>query len=334
MAASDQKIAALLRNLAAGQFDEVSDWDTCYQLVVQVISRRNLPASQYAPESRFGGAEWTDDDFLAIAGEWCAVMLDYGAAGIVGQGRTDRHIANTAKKSIRDFVHDRVKGYPKNDLWKSLKEALNDFESLLNGETIREPRIPDSRFPIQEKEKNSRQRCFSVPEVRDALAIIAQVFPTGWTKLSLFECLVEWTGVGDGKDTSLDVHDEEEGSASSRLADEHRNSNVNSFLMGEADAANLLDRYPETERRIIRGYVIPNKLGLVTLVEASDKLGIPRSTLSDQGNRLWKQLELAEFEETADRDTEWRRGFFSRLLDDSFGNPFADLSTDSLENEQ
>lgn len=334
MTPSDQKIATLLRNLVDDQFDEVTDWDTCYQLVAQVISRGNFPASQYAPDSRYGGTEWTDDDYFAIAGEWCAEMFNHGARKLLGHGLTDRHVANAAKQSIYQFVVDRVKGSPRRDLWDSLKEALKDFETLTYGEPIYERQIPESSFPWQKEERSNRQRCYSAHEVRDALAVVGSLYPTGWTKLSLFNFLVQWSDAGDGNDTSLDIETEDGGSASKNLVDDRSGSKVDSFALGRLDAAGLLAQYSDAECKLLREYVIPNKMGLVVLKDAAKELGIAQSTLSDRAKRLWEQLKAAEFEETAARDSQWKRGFFSEILGESFGIRLDEPSTDSLESDQ
>jgi hypothetical protein len=311
---SDLQVATLMKKLATKQFDEVIDWDTCYQLVAGVIARSNLPASQYAPESRFGGFEWTDDDVLAIAGEWFADMLDHEARLIIGQGRTDRHISNTAKQSIRQFIIDRVEGNPRRDLWESYKKALKDYVALLDGDFIKDRRCPDAHFPRQSESRALRQRYYSVPEVRNALAIIAESFPTGWTKDSLFDCLVEWSGASNDKAVSLDIERESGGTASHDLVDEKRSSHPAVFLLGREDALSLLNSFSESERRIIKEYVFPNQLGMITGKVASIRLGIPESTLHDRGSLLWKRIETTEFGDSEAHDPDWRRGIFFEIL--------------------
>lgn len=331
---SDDEIADLMKRLSEGHFDDQSDWELCYQqclqLVVQTIAQHNLPASQYAPQSRFGGNRWADEDFAAIAHEWCAEMIGDEATAVLGCGLTDRHIANLTKQSIRQFVVDQVKASPKRDLYNSFKEALKENMVLLDGEAREELRIPETPFPKQRKELNSRQRSYSVPEVQEALQIIASQFPSGWTKETLFDCLLKWTGVDDCVGHSLDIESDDGGSAVSSLVDETRTSAPEAFLKGIEAAKAILGKFSNSDCKLIREYLVPNKLGLVILEDAAANLGISKSTLSVRSNRLWEQIKAFEFKEFDARDFEWKRGFFSEILGKSFGIPFDESGTDSL----
>lgn len=324
MGPTDQQIAETVGRLAKGQFYAKLDWPVCYELVRREVTRRSLPARDYAPSSRFGGTDWTVDDFTGLAGDWIVFIRGERARRLVGEGRAAAHVANAARRSIYNLALGQARTTPQRDLWAALREALPVYPSLTTGDASPDPAIPASAFPWQQaKERTARQRAVTTPEVRAALRIVQEQRPTGWSVEGLFNCLSSWAGLTGANEQSLDAMGIWE-----PPTNEARTGAVDSASIGREAARALLRELDEGERTVLRGFVVPNGLGTVGLEQAAASLGMSKSTLHDRAARLKAKLASTEYGKVATMDAAARRAFLDEILRAESGNPAAEPSTE------
>lgn len=320
MRPTDQQIVELLGRLSLGEFDEIADWSMCFKLVRDVIRHRKLPACDYAPTSRYGGVEWTNEDVIEICGEWIVLIRGDRARGLLGQDQTPEHIANTARLSVFHLLLGQKRPSASQDLWAALKEAWQDFKFLATGCPLDIPKTPSTPFPWHHKDvRSTRRRSITVPEVRDALAIIKEQNPSGWSVRAIFNYLRAWSGLARGGDQSLDAHD-----CCELMADESKVGQVDSESIGRDAAAALLRNLDDKECTILRDYIIPNGLGSIGLEEAATALGLSKSTLDDRAKRLKKKLASTEFGEVVTMDSAAKSAFLAKILDRTSGKMSGD----------
>lgn len=279
-------------------------------MVRSEIIRRKLPPSSYAPSSRYGGTEWTTEDYTELADEWITYVRGNRAKQLVGDNRADKHVADSARKSLYHFTLDNGRPNPKTDLWNALKETFPDYKSLEAGDPLIDPQKPDSLFPRQkETTRRKRQRVISAPEVRDALDVIRALHPSGWTVKKLFEYICEWSGPVVNSGQSVDANDcRKDGSADSRT-------------IGRELAQVLLAELDEQEKAVLCDYVIPHGKGEVSLEQAAQKMGMAQSTLYDQAKKLKTKLNSSQHGEISDLDVPTQREFLIELSITGSENP-------------
>ena len=316
MGPTDQEIAETIGRLAQGQFDPALDWPVCYELVRCEVMRRNLPARDYAPSSRFGGTNWTVDDFTEMADEWISLIRGERARRLAGGDRAIAHVANAARRSFYNFALGQARTTPRRDLWAALKEAMPDFISLTSGKPCPDRTVPNVQFPWQQTmERSARQRAVTASEVRAALQILQAQQPIGWSVDGLFDCIASWTGLAGTGEQSLDAIDRGDPSAN-----EHQTEAVDSASIGREAAQALLRELDGDERAILRGFIVPNGLGTVVLEQAAKSLGTSKSTLHDRAVRLKAKLASTEHGEVATMDAAARRAFLDEILRPESGN--------------
>lgn len=317
---TDQQIAETVSRLAGGQFEEAL-WPVCYKLVRREITRRNLPARDYAP---VGSSNWTVDDFTALADEWLVQISGDRARKLLGTDRTNAHVANAARRSIYHLVLEHAKTTPRRDLWAALQEALPDFISMTTGDPRPDWTEPNKPFPWQQREQRSaRRRAVTKNEVYAALTILQSQQPSGWTSENLFTCLESWTEIAGTIEQSLDGLSGREPSTS-----DYQIGAPDSDSIGRDVAQSLLRKLDKNERAVLRGFLVPNGLGDITLEQAAKDLGIAKSTLHDRAERLKTKLASMEHADAIAMDAASRQAFFDEILGQESGNPTAEPSTE------
>lgn len=306
---SDDAIAQTMRRLAAGRFNESTDWPVSFRVVRGVVRSHRLSV-KFAPTSRYGGADWSDDDFEELAADWIIRMRGSKAAQLVreapvvvghressaelSEAQRNKRIADSTRKSVYYYVLSQRQCSPATDLYCSISEAVKEkeFTDLLNPSIAASQvdRLPEAAFPWnRDKPPSERRRYVSVTEVREALNIVRRYSPDGWTVRRIFDLFLRWAAIPQPWEVPLQILSNFEPHSPS--SDPSLNTEAQGAHVAERILAKLKTWMTAEEIVLFQAYYVPKHLGIhLTLEQLSARMHLPRSTLHDRIKRLESHL--------------------------------------------